>query len=60
MAAGTARAQEFDHSPWDRVLKKYVTEAGRVDYAALKADSGDLDRYVQQIAARSPVSWASS
>jgi hypothetical protein len=56
MTAGTARAQEFDHSPWDRVLKKYVTETGRVDYAALKADSGDLDRYVQQIAASSPVS----
>ena len=56
MTAGTARAQEFDHSPWDRVLKKYVTETGRVDYVALKADSGDLDRYVQQIAARSPAS----
>jgi len=56
MMAGTARAQEFDHSRWDRVLKKYVTETGRVDYAALKADFGDLDRYVQQIAARSPVS----
>ena len=56
MKAGTARAHEFDHSAWDRVLEKYVTETGRVDYAALKADSGDLDRYAQQIAARSPVS----
>ncbi len=54
--AGTARAQEFDHSPWDRVLKKYVTETGRVDYLALKADSGDLNRYAAAIAARSPVS----
>jgi hypothetical protein len=56
ITAGTARAEEFDHSPWDRVLKKYVTETGRVDYAALKADSGDLDRYVAAIAARSPAS----
>ena len=56
MMAGTACAQEFDYSPWDRVLKKYVTEMGRVDYAALKADSGDLDRYVTTIAARSPLS----
>ena len=55
---GTACAQEFDHPPWDRVLKKYVTETGRVDYAALKADSADLDRFVAQIAARSPVSHA--
>ena len=56
VTAGTALAQEFDHSPWDRVLKKYVTETGRVDYVALKADSGDLDRYVAAIAAHSPVS----
>ena len=55
-AVGTARAEDFDHSAWDRVVKKYVTETGRVDYAALKADRADLDRYVAQIAARSPVS----
>jgi hypothetical protein len=56
MKAGVARAQEFDHLPWDRVLKKYATETGRLDYVALKADSGDLDRYVAAIAARSPIS----
>jgi hypothetical protein len=54
--AGPARAQEFDHSSWDRVLKKFVTETSRVDYAALKEDSADLDRYVAQLAERSPVS----
>jgi len=55
--AAATRAQEgIDHSPWDRVLKKFVTETGQVDYAALKADSGELDRYVAQVAARSPVS----
>ena len=42
--------------PWDRVLKEFVTETGRVDYAALKANSADLDRYAAQLAARSPVS----
>ena len=52
----SATAQPLDHSPWDRVLKKFVTETGRVDYAALKADSPDLDRYVEQLAARSPAS----
>ncbi len=55
-AAGAARAQEFDHSPWDRVLKRFVTETGRVDYAALKADSSELDRYVTQLGERSPIS----
>ena len=53
---GPARAEEFDHAPWERVLKKYVTEAGRVDYSALKKDRAELDRYVDAIAARSPVS----
>ena len=55
-ATGAARAEGFDHSPWDRVLKRFVTETSRVDYAALKADSADLDRYIAQIAGRSPVS----
>ncbi len=55
LAAG-AQARGFDHSPWDHVLKKFVTEKSRVNYAALKADSTELDRYVEQLAARSPVS----
>jgi hypothetical protein len=38
VTASRAGPQEFDHSPWDSVLKKYVTETGRVDYAALKAN----------------------
>ena len=58
VAAGTAGAQGFDHSAWDRVLKQHVNEAGFVDYAALKASPAELDRYVAQIAARSPVSHA--
>jgi hypothetical protein len=49
-------AQDFDHSAWDRVLKKYVTEDGRVDYAALKENRAELDGYIAQLAARSPES----
>src|SRR6516225_4891302 len=49
-------AQEFDHSPWDHVLKEFVNEQGRVDYAALKASPAELDRYVRELAAQSPVS----
>ncbi|MCI0402942.1 MAG: DUF547 domain-containing protein, partial [Acidobacteria bacterium] len=51
-----AAAQEFDHSPWDRVLKQFVNDQGRVDYARLKANSKDLDAFVDQIKARSPAS----
>ena len=56
VAGGEVWAAEFDHAPWDRVLKRFVTEKSRVDYAALKAEPGDLNRYVSQLAARSPVS----
>jgi len=52
------RAGEFDHSTWDRVLKRFVTETGRVDYAALKANPSDLNEYAEQIATRSPISNA--
>lgn len=51
-----AKAAPFDYAPWERVLKKFVTETGRVDYAALKAASADLDRFAAELAARSPVS----
>ena len=56
VGCGAGWAAEFDHSPWDRVLKRFVTETSRVDYAALKAAPGDLNQYVSQLAARSPVS----
>ncbi len=52
-------AADFDHSPWDRVLKRFVTEESRVDYSSLKVDSNNLDGYVEQLAARSPVSHPS-
>ena len=55
-ATACAKEQGFDYAPWDRVLKKFVTQTGRVDYAALKANPDDLNQYVAQIAARSPIS----
>ena len=55
-SAGTAHGQQFSHSAWDRILKQYVTEAGRVDYAALRANRAEFDAYIAQISARSPES----
>ena len=49
-------AQSFDHAGWDRVLKQYVAEDGRVDYAALKENPAELNAYVAALAARSPAS----
>ncbi len=39
-----------DHSRFDRVVHKYVDADGWVDYAALKADSSDLDAYIASLA----------
>jgi len=55
-ASVCAQERGFDYAPWDRVLKRFVAKTGRVDYAALKANPGDLDRYVEQVASRSPIS----
>lgn len=40
----------FDHSAFDTILHKYVDDAGRVDYLALKADSAVLDGYIASLA----------
>ena len=56
LMGSAAGAQGFDHSAWNRVLKKYVTEEGRVDYGGLKANRTEFDGYIAQIAARSPES----
>jgi hypothetical protein len=54
--ASEAGPRPFDYSPWQSVLQKFVTDAGRVDYAALKADPAELNRFTDEIAARSPTS----
>lgn len=43
--------QPFDHSLFDQFLKKYVNEAGNVDYAAAHKDPSLLDQYLSQIKA---------
>jgi Protein of unknown function, DUF547 len=55
-ASAAAQEQGLDYAPWDRLLKKFVTEKGRVDYGALQANPADLNQYVEQIAVRSPIS----
>ena len=52
--AGDGWANGFDHTTLDRVLKGYVNEIGEVDYAGLKKNPAELDRYVEMLAATSP------
>lgn len=49
-----AEAVEFDHTVWERVLKEHVNAIGEVDYAAIKENPADLDRYVALLAETSP------
>jgi hypothetical protein len=44
----------FSHAELDRVQQRFVDERGRVDYAGLAADRGDLDTYYRRLAAVSP------
>jgi Protein of unknown function, DUF547 len=41
---------------WTRVLERHVDQAGRIDFAGLRADHADLDRVVGFIAAVDPAS----
>lgn len=40
---------EFDHSPLDLLLGKFVDQDGWVDYRALRADEQQLDVYLQSL-----------
>jgi len=43
--------QDLDHAAWSAILRQYVTENSRVNYAGLKADgTARLDAYLEQIA----------
>lgn len=53
LPAAPLAAQAFDHSAFDSVLARYVAD-GRVDYAALKANRGELDRYLESIGSVAP------
>ena len=50
----TPQQTPFHYNPLQRVLTRHVGADGRVDYAALKQNRGDLDRMIEQISAVSP------
>src|SRR5262245_21525683 len=49
----------FSHEAFDRGLRRFVDNAGRVDYAALKRNNGDLEPYYSLLALYSPDSHPS-
>ena len=51
----------FDHTDWDRFLKKFVNENGEVNYSAVKKDPKLLNRYLtklKNISSQELVDWS--
>ena len=48
-ATGAAEPEGIDYEPYTEVLERHVDAKGLVDYRALKADRGPLDRVVQAL-----------
>jgi hypothetical protein len=49
------KAQTFDHSLFDQILKKHVDNNGRVNYAVLAKDRVAFDRYLKSLETASPL-----
>lgn len=54
-APGNATSPGF-HASWAVVLERFVDERGLVDYEALRANRGDLDRYLAALRSHGPKS----
>ncbi|SRX54358.1 DUF547 domain-containing protein [Aequorivita sp. CIP111184] len=47
-------AVNLDHTQWDKLLKKYVNNAGLVDYKGFKNDKAKLDDYLKMLSEKNP------
>ncbi|MFQ5446879.1 MAG: DUF547 domain-containing protein [Saprospiraceae bacterium] len=57
----TAPVSPPSHEAWDKLLRQYVSAAGKVNYAGLKKDAARLDAYLATLAAAPPQSsWSRS
>ncbi len=49
----------FDHSTWDVLLKKYVSNSGNVSYSGFKSDRSALKEYISLLGKNHPdASWS--
>lgn len=46
--------EAFDHSAWTKLLKKYVTNSGNVDYKGFKQDRTALSAYIAALGQNEP------
>jgi len=47
-------SRPIEHSLWDTLVKKHVTEKGVVDYSGFQKDSTSLNKYLSQLASAHP------
>lgn len=47
-------AVNIDHASWDKLVKKYVTNEGAVDYKGFKNDSAKIDEYLKRLSENAP------
>lgn len=49
----------FDHSPWDKLLKKHVSAEGNVNYQGFKNDKEAFENYLSALSQNAPTdSWS--
>ncbi|HET8803621.1 MAG TPA: DUF547 domain-containing protein, partial [Aequorivita sp.] len=52
-------AVNVDHSQWDKLLKKYVSSDGLVDYKGFKKNQAKLDGYLKMLSEKEPTNnWS--
>lgn len=54
LPANAVPPERFSYEAWDKVLKTYVNEKGKVDYQGLMKNRTDLDAFVAYVNAYSP------
>jgi hypothetical protein len=53
-SAHSQNASSFSHEMWDQLLKKYVSQEGKVDYKGMKAEQGKLRSYLDLLSNHAP------
>ncbi len=57
----TGIKQTIDHRIWNNLLMKYVSVAGKVNYAGIKENKGELEKYLDLLSNNPPLSsWSDS
>lgn len=54
----SAKSQNFNHSSWNTLLQKHVSNDGHVNYKTFKSDNKALSNYIKSLGAHAPQnSW---